>query len=274
MKRQPGLHCVHRDSIAIKRSGNELRNRTQRGPLEPNLVRFGRRFYMTIRAEDDRGHVTVSDDGLTWAPPRAWCRNDGEPLTMSTTQQHWLPHRDGLYLVYTRKAEKNVNVMRRRAPLDMAAVDPGSLRLVRTTERVVLPLIGDGVNDAKHVARMGNLHTTAASPDESWVTVGECLPHDGWCGDLLMARIHWSRPNRLAWAHRHAQKKTRPRQRVASPPKTRGCSTLNRWPIRLAGGTLRTIPSCASWSGACRPGWSRVTGGPAVPGRCAGRRRC
>jgi len=27
---------------------------------------------------------------------------------------------------------------------------------------------------------MGNFHTVAASPDESWVTVGETLPADGW----------------------------------------------------------------------------------------------
>jgi len=102
-----------------------------------------------------------------------------------------------LFLVYTRKAKKNVNVFRWRAPLYTAAVDTDSLRLLRATERVVLPIIGDGVEDPKHVARMGNFHTTAATAEESWVTVGECLPHDGWRGDLLMARIRWARPNRL-----------------------------------------------------------------------------
>ncbi len=86
--------------------------------------------------------------------------------------------------------------MRWRSPLYMAMVDPEKLRLIRATERVVLPLIGDGVGAAKQVARMGNFHTTAATPEESWVTVGECLPHDGWRGDLLMARIRWARPNR------------------------------------------------------------------------------
>jgi hypothetical protein len=117
---------------------------------------------------------------------------------MSTTQQHWLVHSDGLFLVYTRKAESNANVFRWRAPLYAAAVDRERLRLVRSSERVVLPLVGDGVDDAKHVARMGNFHVTAASPEVSWVTVGETLPHDGWLGNLLMARIHWRRPNGLA----------------------------------------------------------------------------
>ena len=116
---------------------------------------------------------------------------------MSTTQQRWLVHSDALYLVYTRKAKENVNVFRWRAPLYLARVDTEKLCLIRATERVVLPLIGDGVNDARHVARMGNFHTTATTADESWVTVGECLPDDGWRGDVLGARIRWSRPNRL-----------------------------------------------------------------------------
>ncbi|MEZ6039608.1 MAG: hypothetical protein R3C20_03830 [Planctomycetaceae bacterium] len=39
---------------------------------------------------------------------------------MSTiTQQHWLTHSDGLYLVYTRKDESNINVIRWRSPLGL-----------------------------------------------------------------------------------------------------------------------------------------------------------
>jgi len=60
---------------------------------------------------------------------------------------------------------------------------------------VVLPLIGDGVNDADHVARMGNFHVTTVSPSESWVTVGETLPNDGWRGNTLLARIAWAAPS-------------------------------------------------------------------------------
>jgi len=71
-------------------------------------------------------------------------------------------------------------------------------RLIRSTERVVLPLVGDGVNDPDNVALMGNFNVTNASPDESWVTVGEWMPRKNARGDLLLARIRWSRPNRLA----------------------------------------------------------------------------
>jgi len=184
-------------TLTIQRCGNELSNGVKRGLLEPTLAAFQGRVYMTIRAEDDRGYVTASTDGLNWPAQRPWCWDDGEPLTMSTTQQRWLPHSDALYLVYTRKAKENVNVFRWRAPLYLARVDTEKLCLIRATERVVLPLIGDGVNDARHVARMGNFHTTAATADESWVTVGECLPDDNWRGNLLGARIQWSRPNRL-----------------------------------------------------------------------------
>ena len=184
--------------LRIVDTGNELVGKVRRGFLEPSVVVSDGRYFMTIRAEDDRGYVTTSDDGLRWAPQQPWRWDDGEPLVMSTTQQHWLSHSDALFLVYTRQAEENTAVMRWRAPLYMAEVDRDSLRLKRATEQIVFPLIGDGVNDPDHVARMGNFHCNAVTPDESWVTVGETLPYDGWAGDTLLARVRWNRPNRLA----------------------------------------------------------------------------
>jgi len=183
--------------VRIQRSGNELRLAVERGLLEPSLTRLDGRFYMTIRAEDGHGHVSTSEDGLNWAKQQPWCWDDGEPLIMSTTQQRWLTHSKGLFLVYTRKAAENVNVFRWRAPLYVAQVDTQTLRLIRSTERVLLPLIGDGIHDLDHVARMGNFHVVNATPDESWVTVGETLPHDGWRGDTLLARIYWEVRNGL-----------------------------------------------------------------------------
>ena len=186
------------ETLAVKQVGEEIKNPRGRGLLEPSVTQFQGRFYLTIRAEDDRGYVCASDDGLKWTPKQAWSWDNGEPLSMSTTQQHWLAHSDALYLVYTRKDTTNSKVIRWRSPLWMAQVDPKSLRLRRDTERVVLPLIGDGVNDPDHVAIMGNFHTTNVSPDESWVTVGEWHPKAGIKGDLLLARIRWNQPNRLA----------------------------------------------------------------------------
>lgn len=184
--------------LRIREVGSELAHPVRRGLLEPSLTAHDGRFFLTIRAEDDRGYVSVSKDGLRWGPQKPWCWDDGEPLVMSSTQQRWLPHSDGLFLVYTRKARENVNVMRWRAPLYVAEVDRDTLRLIRSSERVVLPLIGDGINEPARVARMGNFQTVAAAPGESWVTVGETLPENHWRGDTLLARIRWTRPNRAA----------------------------------------------------------------------------
>jgi hypothetical protein len=185
------------EQVRVLETGNELRLPVGRGLLEPSLVRFRGKVFMTIRAEDDHGYVSSSDDGLDWPEQRPWCWEDGEALVMSTTQQRWLAHSDGLHLVYTRKAEGNVNVFRWRAPLYVAQVDVDRLCLVRETEQVVLPLIGDGIDAPAHVARMGNFHPANVSPRESLVTVGETLPEDNWQGDTLCARILWSAPNRL-----------------------------------------------------------------------------
>ena len=176
----------------------ELRLPVGRGLLEPSLTRFGGRYYMTMRAEDGRGHVAASDDGIEWPRIQDWCWDDGTPLGMSTTQQHWITHSDGLFLAYTRKDRLNAKVFRWRAPLYIAQVDTDKLCLIRSTERVALPLIGDGVKNAKHVARMGNFHTMNASPAQSWVIVGECLPADGWKGDVRLARVKWAKVNGVA----------------------------------------------------------------------------
>jgi len=186
--------------MTVLEVGNALSNHTGRGLLEPTVTRLEGRFYMTIRAEDNRGYVSSSEDGLHWQPQRPWTWEDGEALEMSTTQQRWLTHSVSLYLVYTRKAVRNVNVMRWRAPLYIAEVDLKRLCLIRETEQEVFPLIGDGIQGPKHVARMGNFMPANATVEESWVTVGETLPEDGWKGDTLLARVRWTRPNYdLSW---------------------------------------------------------------------------
>ena len=171
--------------------GNSLTLNVGRGLLEPTLAHYNRKYYMSIRAEDGKGYVTISDDGLHWDAIIPWCMDDGTALTMSTTQQRWLANQYGLYLVYTRKAKNNINVMRWRAPLYIAQVDPQKLRLIKSTEKRVFPLIGNGISDPDHVARMGNFHTTQVSEKLSWVTTGETLPADGWRGNTLLAGITW-----------------------------------------------------------------------------------
>ena len=182
-------------TVTIEKTGTELALDVERGLLEPTITRHRGRFHLSIRAEDGRGYHSSSDDGVAWEPIEAWSWDDGEPLDMSTTQSRWLPHSNELYLVYVRRAEENRNVMRWRAPLYVARVDTKTMRLERETERVAVALVGDGVNNPDHVARIGNFHTVAVSEYESWVTVGECIPAEDWKGDTIISRIRWTEPN-------------------------------------------------------------------------------
>lgn len=178
------------ENLTVRSVSNELKSKKGRGFLEPSLTEFGGKYWMTLRAEDNHGHVSVSDDGATWSKPVAWQFDDGTPIAMSTTQQRWMTHDLALYLVYTRKDETNAGVMRWRAPLYAALVDPRTLRLIRATERVVLPLVGDGVKDGKHVPHYGNFHVTRANPNESWITVGD-YSVTSFRGDTRLIRVEY-----------------------------------------------------------------------------------
>jgi hypothetical protein len=201
-----GVRCTFDgEFLHIAEVGPPLFNNVGRGLLEPSLTRFNEKFYLTMRAEDGHGYVAVSDDGIHYRDKTAWSWDDGQPIGMSTTQQHWLTHSDGLFLVYTREDASNAKVIRWRSPLWIARVDPERVCLIRETEQVVLPLVGDGVNAADDVAIMGNFNVTNASPEESWVTVGEWIPRRGGQGDILLARIRWAKPNRLVNASLEAK---------------------------------------------------------------------
>ncbi|MGB0420033.1 MAG: exo-alpha-sialidase, partial [Limisphaerales bacterium] len=124
-------------------------------------------------------------------PKESWKWEDGQALELSSTQQHWLIHQEDLFLVYTRKTPENLNVIRWRAPLWMSRFNAENQRLIRDSEQVVLPMIGNGIEEPDEVALMGNFHVTTVSDQESWITVGEWLPRREARGDLLLARIHW-----------------------------------------------------------------------------------
>ncbi len=183
--------------LQVRDVGPALEHKHGRGLLEPSVVQFKDRFWITIRAEDRRGYVSSSTDGLHWDEKKAWCWEDGAALEMSTTQQHFVVHSDALFLVYTRRDSMNEQVLRWRSPLWIAQVDTERMCLRKSTEQIVLPLVGDGVNGADQVALMGNFNVTNVSPHESWVTVGEWMPRAGYRGDVLLARIRWARPNLL-----------------------------------------------------------------------------
>lgn len=178
--------------LTYLRHGTVLRLEVPRGLYEPSLATFGGRYFLTLR-NDVRGYHSTSDDGLGFSAPRPWTFDDGTELGSYNTQQHWITHSDALFLVYTRRGATNDHIVRNRAPLFMAQVDPENLRVLRRTERVLVPERG---------AELGNFGAASIAPDESWVTVSEGLfmkdsRARGAEGATFVARIRWSRPNRL-----------------------------------------------------------------------------
>lgn len=183
--------------VTFEAQGNEMTVNIGRGLYEPSLTRFKGRYFLTLR-NDSAGYVTTSEDGLKFDEPRKWLWDDGSELGNYNTQQHWVTHSDGLFLVYTRKGASNDHVFRHRAPLFMAQVDPQTLRVIRNTERVLVPERG---------ARLGNFGVTEVNEHETWVTVSEwmqtwspniIIPPDnprGADNSVYVARILWDKPN-------------------------------------------------------------------------------
>ncbi|MBN2309270.1 MAG: exo-alpha-sialidase, partial [Candidatus Hydrogenedentes bacterium] len=154
------------DGITLlpKAVGNAHSIPVGRGLYEPELIEWRGRFYMTLRAEDKRGYLTQSDDGLHWSIPTPWRWDNGEEIAMDQTQTRLLAHSNGLLLVYTRIREDNGNVFRHRAPLHCAELDPDTFCVRRATERILF---------ANKGLPMGNFSVCPVTPEESWVGVAE-----------------------------------------------------------------------------------------------------
>jgi hypothetical protein len=180
------------EKLVYERNGSVLRLDVARGLYEPSLIAFGGRYYLTLR-NDERGYVSVSDDGLQFAEPKPWTFDDGAELGSYNTQQHWLAHRDGLFLVYTRRGANNDHIVRHRAPLFMARVDTEKLQIIRSERKG---------RRARARRGDGQLWRERINANESWVTVSEGMfmkdsKARGAEGATFVARILWSKPNRL-----------------------------------------------------------------------------
>lgn len=167
----------------------------QTGVFEPSLVSWRGKYYLTMR-NDRAAYYAVSDDGLHFGPVQRWRFDDGSDLGSRNTQQHWVTHRDALLLVYTRVGANNDHVFRNRAPLFIAQVDPSKMRVVRTTERILIPERGAGLGNAFGV--------TEINDHETWVTTAEwmqgpkgiLMPGNPYGSDnsVFAARIRWKTP--------------------------------------------------------------------------------
>ena len=227
--------------------GNSLTIPVKRGLYEPSLTHFQGRFYLTLR-NDDHGFVSVSNDGLHFEEPRRWTFDDGSDLGNYNTQQHWVTHSDGLFLVYTRRGANNDHVFRHRAPLFIGRVDPEKLQVIRDTEQILVPERG---------ARLGNFGVTEVSPDETWVTVTEWMQPKGvekYGSDnsVFVAKLKWNRPDKSFDAPVAARHKTTGDTRWESikpyfspPVKWQNTFGKYRSPLQFSNGS--TVKSTEDW---------------------------
>ena len=154
-----------------------------RGLYEPSVVRFGDAYFLTIRS-NDAAYVCKSRDGINYSNHVPWLFDDGQPLGSYNTQQHWATIGGRLYLIYTRRGADNDHIMRHRAPLFIAAVDPETLRVVRSSEQVLVP---------ENNATLGNSGVCQINDEETWVTVAEGRvsygPRKGENNHVFLAKI-------------------------------------------------------------------------------------
>jgi hypothetical protein len=176
--------------LTYLRHGNEMELDIVRGLVEPSLIKLGDTFYLTIR-NDERAYVTTSKDGLQYEAIKPWTFDDGGELGSYNTQQHWAKSPSGgLFLVYTRRGADNDHIMRNRAPLFMAQVNPHTLQVMRATEKVLVP---------ERSATLGNFGVSGVGPNEAWVTVSEGIFTDvakkgPATGATFLARVIWGAP--------------------------------------------------------------------------------
>lgn len=177
------------EKLTYVEHGSEFLIPRERGLYEPSVAAFGGRYFLTMRA-DHSAFVARGKDGLNYEPFAEWTFDDGQVLGSYNTQQHGLTHNETLYLIYTRRGANNDHVMRHRAPLFIAEVDPEKLHVRRATEKILIPESNADLGAGFAVVEV--------NPHETWVVTSE-IPTRGSrdYNRVLMARLRWSTPNRL-----------------------------------------------------------------------------
>lgn len=175
--------------ITYLKRGGFLELPVGRGLMEPQLCLHRNVFYLTLRTEDGLGYYAASIDGVDWGKMVPWRFDTGEIPAMTNTQQHWLQLNGKLYLAYNRQLPYNRHLMRWRAPLLIAEVDPERMVLLRKTEQVVFPMMPEDSTAEFKAALFGNFHPVGLSPEEALILTGEERSHDSFLGNTLLARI-------------------------------------------------------------------------------------
>lgn len=152
--------------------------------VEPSMIETAECVIMTLRSNDKRAYVTKSADALHWEKPEPWQFDNGEVLTIFSTQQHLLRCGGRNWLLYTRETDYNKGVKRFRTPMFIAEIN-SDLKLIRDSETIIFPMIDEDGGGAG----MGNFHVIPLSDTEALVTVGEERSYDHFRGDTLEAYI-------------------------------------------------------------------------------------
>jgi hypothetical protein len=171
------------EALTYVEHGSEHSIPTRRGLYEPSTVSLQDRFFLTMRA-DDGALVSQSSDGINYTPHKPWTFDDGQSLGSYNTQQHWATIVGKLYLIYTRRGANNDHIMRHRAPLFIAEVDPEKLVVNRSTEQILVP---------ENHATLGNSGVCRISDTETWVRVADgrvCYgPRKGETNNVFRVKI-------------------------------------------------------------------------------------
>ena len=162
------------ENFAVAEAGTPLINDgLYRGYCEPSVAKYGDKYYMTIRSNEN-AYLAWSDDGLIFSEPVLWKFDDGSIIGSCNTQQAWICHENALFLVYTRNGANNDHVMRNRAPLFMAKFDEDKKCLIKATEIVLVPDRG-----ASLASMIGSCRISA---NESYICVAENMQADAFYG--------------------------------------------------------------------------------------------
>jgi hypothetical protein len=176
------------ETLTYREHGSELTTAVMRGLYEPSIIVFKGRYFLTMRGEKT-GYVARGADGINYEPVVEWKFDDGKPVGTYCTQQHWITHGDGLYLIYTRKGANNDHVFRHRAPIFIAKVDPEKLNVIRSTEQILMPETGVDLG--------GGYAPVDVNEKETWVVSTEmAFPKNrqGENNRILLAKIIWNQP--------------------------------------------------------------------------------
>ena len=167
------------DALAYREQGDEMSQPEGRGLAEPSIGYCQGKYFLTIR-HDLRAYVTVGTDGLHFAPIVSWRFDDNADLGSYNTQQHWLVHGDGLFLIYTRRAQQRPN---------LSELVPLFMRASRRRAAACHPRHGAGAHSGARMC-LGNFGAATINAEQAWVTASdEILDRTALAGRAKARRI-------------------------------------------------------------------------------------